>query len=742
MSSGSEGQFALTPPASESSVLPSFAQMEGVTPHENIAGRPPQDVETRDLSGDPKSQQEGNCKAEVNSGCTAAPKEDTQHSKLRSEIIDRLKKEKNCLESITDEDFKAWQEKAAHDLAGSDAIAIVPIEPETRQARINSINKSISEYQSGRQVYTFGDNVYNATIGTALGAWNFVKTLGKAVGEGAAAGELMQSSDSDLQAEGQRLAQESAQDLKALAKGIIYAPVTIAKQASDGDWGTGVGAFLGPKTLGLVGKGLKLARGKFSPASEGVGAPYEVPHESPPGAPYEVPHESPPGAHYEAPPEAPHEVAPPNEPTPPPPEPVTAGEPVSVATGEYLETWHDFLVPGALPLDGARYMGLQMPDAAGWPGPLGPCQISVFDEYLDNYAPGHLAFHQADGKRIAFERPFNFLAAKNTGYPHLELTAPWLKQLRLKDRRLLKHFRQYPDGFYRLERIEDLSGNALRLTRDPAGVLLRVERSDGLALAFDNDAAGRRTGITLIGLGGASLRLAAYGYDGNGRMARADCAFGMSVQYEWQPDRPLLARWHNRTRRSETVFSYDEGGRVVHTETTGLWNGDRFLYDAQARRTTYLPGGDEAKAQVFAYDAHDNVTAETDALGATTCHSFDRYGFRTATTDAAGHTARTRYDIFGNVKSHIDAEGRETLYGWGPEGQLDIVVDGAGNVRRNEYDAQANLAAETDAEGHRTEYERDAHGRIVLTRFPDGTRSGAPTTRAAGSPASPTPGAG
>ncbi|MEE7439298.1 hypothetical protein MOR12E_08805 [Methylobacterium oryzae] len=33
----------------------------------------------------------------------------------------------------------------------------------------------------------------------------------------------------------------------------------------------------------------------------------------------------------------------------------TVGEPVSVTTGEYLETWHDFLVPGALPLDGVRY---------------------------------------------------------------------------------------------------------------------------------------------------------------------------------------------------------------------------------------------------------------------------------------------------------------------------------------------------------------------------------------------------
>ncbi|MGU3388439.1 hypothetical protein ACLBYG_28345 [Methylobacterium sp. D53M] len=188
-------------------------------------------------------------------------------------------------------------------------------------------------------------------------------------------------------------------------------------------------------------------------------------------------------------------------------------------------------------------------------------------------------------------------------------------------------------------------------------MLLRVERSDGLALAFDNDDTGRRTGITPIGLGGASLRLTEYGYDIGGRMDRADCAFGMSVDYAWQPDRPLLARWHNRTRRSQTAFSYDDAGRVVHTETTGLWNGDRFLYDAQARRTTYLPGGDAARAQVSAYNENDNVTAETDALGATTRHSFDRYGFRIATTDATGATVRTRYDIFGNVRSTSTPRG-------------------------------------------------------------------------------------
>ena len=105
---------------------------------------------------------------------------------------------------------------------------------------------------------------------------------------------------------------------------------------------------------------------------------------------------------------------------PPPALPVTAGEPVSVATGEYIETWADFLIQGVPSFDGSRHMGLKLPSAALWRGPLGPCQISTFDEYFANPGRGKLTFHQADGKVIAFDRPFNFLPAENPSYPHLE----------------------------------------------------------------------------------------------------------------------------------------------------------------------------------------------------------------------------------------------------------------------------------------------------------------------------------
>ncbi|MGV1826927.1 RHS repeat-associated core domain-containing protein [Agrobacterium vitis] len=395
------------------------------------------------------------------------------------------------------------------------------------------------------------------------------------------------------------------------------------------------------------------------------------------------------------------------------------GEPVSVTNGEYLETWPDFLIPGTLSFDGSRYMGLKLALPALYTSPLGPCQISMFDEVFSNPARGKLLFHTADGKAITFDRPFNFLPSINAAYPHLELKAPWLKQLELKDRGIVKHFRQYDDDVYRLEKIEDLNGNSLIFHRSDAGWLERVEGPDGLSLTFDNDAQGQRLRIRLIGTEGSELELARYSYDAKGRMVEATCAFGMSVHYVWQSDRDLLVSWNNLTRQSETHFTYDDDGRVVRTRTNGIWNNDRFDY--REGETDYLPGGVEAQAQTFRYDEHENVTAEIDALGGVVAHNYDRRGFRISTKNQNGHESRTRYDVHGNVKELTDPEGRSTVYGWGDNGELLIAIDGAGNKRIYKHDDNANVISEKDAEGHETRLVRDARGRVVETHFPNGS---------------------
>lgn len=399
-------------------------------------------------------------------------------------------------------------------------------------------------------------------------------------------------------------------------------------------------------------------------------------------------------------------------------EPVPVGEPVSVANGEYLETWRDFLIPGTLAFDGARYMGLKLAMPRGYVSPLGPCQISMFDEVFSNPERGKLMLHDAGGKAIFFDRPFNFLPSINPAHPHLELKAPWLKQLQLKDRGIVKHFKQYDDGIYRLERIEDLNSNALTFGRSEEGWLQRIDGPDGLSLSFGNDAHGRRTRIALLGVDGSELELGRYGYDTRGRMTEATCAFGMSVRYIWQADGDLISSWHNLARQSETHFTYDQAGRVIQTRTNGIWNGDRFEYEEGATR--YLPGGNERVAQTFEYDENENVTAEIDALGGTVAHVYDRHGFRTSTTDQNGNAGRTRYDIHGNVKEVTDPEGRSTIYGWGDNGELMIVIDGAGNRKTYDHDDKGNVIAEKDAEGNLTRLTRDARGRVTETHLPNG----------------------
>ena len=119
----------------------------------------------------------------------------------------------------------------------------------------------------------------------------------------------------------------------------------------------------------------------------------------------------------------------------------------------------------------------------------------------------------AMARRLNLTGRFNFLPSTNPGYPHLELKAPWLRELRLKDRSITKHFRQYDDDVYRLEKIEDMNGSALDFVRDEDGNLQRFDGPDGMSLVFTNDAAGRRSRIVLIGTDGSELELARYAYD-------------------------------------------------------------------------------------------------------------------------------------------------------------------------------------------------------------------------------------
>ncbi len=393
-----------------------------------------------------------------------------------------------------------------------------------------------------------------------------------------------------------------------------------------------------------------------------------------------------------------------------------AGEPVSVATGEYVETWDDFSIPGTLALSGARFMGMQTQGS----GPLGPHQTSAFDIAFRPGERGFVVLHDAKGVESVFARPRGLSPSVNPAYPHLKLSAPWLKQLKLEDRGAILLFRQYKDKTYYLESVEDRSGNRAVFQRTDRGLLERIDHPDGLALLFTNDARGLRTGVSLQGIDGSTAELARYTYDAQGWMTEAACAHGLSARYEWD-ERGRLSRWRNFSKRTRTDFTYDDADRVIHTATSGLWNDDRFIYDSENRHTTYIPAGDEGRAERFAYDDAFNVTEHADPLGNTTRTAYDAAGFRTALTDPLERTTAWTYDPDGNVRTVRDAEGRRTRYSWGLHGTLERLIDGAGNMHAFDHDVEGRLLAAVDAEGQRTELEWTSNGLLAQVRFADGS---------------------
>lgn len=389
-------------------------------------------------------------------------------------------------------------------------------------------------------------------------------------------------------------------------------------------------------------------------------------------------------------------------------------EPVVVTRGEYVEDREEFFLDGTIPLELRRSYGHQR----GTDGPLGRNWTSLFDVTVEVRADNKLLYRDEEGRRVVFARPFGFEPARNAKYRHLALTAPWLKQLRLSDGHLTRCFAQGKDRVYRLTAIEDPYGNRIALARDGHGLLLRAEHSDGYALAFANDAQGRRRSVTLA-MGGAERRLVDYAYDYAGNMQSADCATAFSLSYGYDAQ-GRLETWCDAVGRTHSRLSYDAQDRVVAVATTGPYDGDTFAYDAQARRTLYRPGGGAA-AERTDYDADENVLAETDGLGAETRHAYED-GYRTRSTDPLGHATAFAYDADGNVTEVVDAEGRRTRLRWSGPGQLDLVLQsGGGGAWRYERDRQGNVVEARDLLGAATRFDWTPAGRLSAIHHPDGT---------------------
>ena len=244
---------------------------------------------------------------------------------------------------------------------------------------------------------------------------------------------------------------------------------------------------------------------------------------------------------------------------------------------------------------------------------------------------------------------------------------------------------------------------SLRTEWNRRGQIVRDTR-DGQTQAWEYDAAGRRTSMTLVegatvgyrygpsgwltGVDHPLLGRASFEHDATGRVVAATA--GDLIQ-SWEYADGFVVG-HSITDADgvvRTEIGRDDDGRIRSVERDDVTT--TFDYDEARQLIESQVGGERV---YWRYDAAGRVVAETRVDG-TRDYCYD-VGGQLLAVDGPEGTTRHRYDEVGRRVRTEFADGRTRAFGWAPTGSLDSVLDefgGASGRIRLHVDASGQLAS-------------------------------------------------
>ena len=204
--------------------------------------------------------------------------------------------------------------------------------------------------------------------------------------------------------------------------------------------------------------------------------------------------------------------------------------------------------------------------------------------------------------------------------------------------------------------------------------------------------------------------LVSYRYDAkSGNVTRVRDRFGNDRDFEYDSD-GRLARASRRARGERTVepvasFSYAKGREPV---AVSLLNAD-----GTAALTT----------RIFR-DRQGNVTSVDDGRGKVEV-AYNKSGFPVSVKDPIGNISKICYNTFNAPVSVTVANGIVTKYSCNDAGLVTRMerLDGSETLTSLvvTYDGAGRPVSYTDQDGHTKSFERDAFGKVLKERFPDGS---------------------
>ena len=392
-----------------------------------------------------------------------------------------------------------------------------------------------------------------------------------------------------------------------------------------------------------------------------------------------------------------------------------AGIGVATAIGNFTQTGTDLGFPGGLLglLDWARSYN-SLSTAAGLLGPgwatsLTPgLQLSGEPE-LAGQPAGTVLFHDVDGRVLPF------LPDGTGGF-----TSP---------QDLAASLTRNPDGSYTLGyssgeswtfdaagRLTDksLEGQRLTLGYDGQGRLLRADHSAGPHLTFSYDDAGRLTQVAA-----SSGRTVSYGYDDAGNLASVTGPAGGSTSYTSDGGRITQITDPDGSRL--VANSYDPAIGRVSAQDIPLGGRAEFGYDTGTGRTTVSTG---AAGTVLAFQANADgrMTSVTDAAGNAATFGYDEHGYLATAAAPGGSTLSQTHDTRGNLLTSTFG-GATTSYEYDSADRLTSITDPAGLVASYGYPDSSHIPSRIVAPGGAVTSLTVTAGRVSSSTDPDGRRT-------------------
>lgn len=209
-----------------------------------------------------------------------------------------------------------------------------------------------------------------------------------------------------------------------------------------------------------------------------------------------------------------------------------------------------------------------------------------------------------------------------------------------------------------------------------------------------------------------------YSYNALGQLVSQTSPLGLTVSNTYD----AIGRKIRETFSSDGSYNewhYDPDG--VRTQINRLGGATLFEYNDDRKIAAQRdPNGNWTR---FGYDAAENRTHITNAIGDVTEYTFDAAGRLTSSRDCEGSVVSNIYDGLGRLIRQIDPNGIVTSNSYDAAGRLIATWRGGMLLSSNSYNAVGWAVARQDANGLVITNTHDPVGRILRTYIPDGSYS-------------------